>query len=74
MTIEGNLLEGLGWQLGLEENTSGYDNMRAMNNRFSGTGFGTTYRTGGPGWAQWQENYVYSASAVDGKGRIVYAP
>lgn len=39
VTIEGNLLEGDGWNLGLEQKT-GYSNIKAFNNRFSPTGYG----------------------------------
>ncbi len=74
VTVEGNLLEGKGYQLALESKNYGYSNVRAMNNRFTGTGFGPAYVTGGSGWQQWQDNYIYSASAADGKGRLVSKP
>ena len=52
--IEGNLLEGGGYQLGLEVNgDSTYGNLSATDNRFSGTGYGPTYVTGGEGWSEW---------------------
>jgi len=74
VTIQGNLLEGLGYQLGLNQLNSPYSNLRAIDNRFSGTGFGATYVQRGPGWAQWQQNYIYKANATDGKGTVVNQP
>ena len=74
VTLEGNLLEGRGWQLGLEAHNHGYSNLRAMNNRFSATGFGAAYRTAGPGWATWQDNYRYDPAAPEAKGEIINAP
>lgn len=72
--IQGNLLEGNGYQLGLNQMNEPYSNLRSVNNRFSGTGFGATYVQNGPGWAQWDGNYVYSSSATDGKGAVVSEP
>jgi hypothetical protein len=73
--IENNLLEGDGYQLGLEENSGNtYGNLHATNNRFSGTGYGATYRTGGPGWSTWEENYLAAADAADYKGDVVSEP
>lgn len=72
--IEGNLLEGNGYQLALEQHNNGYSNARAINNRFSGTGFGATYRTGGQGWTQWEQNYIYDQQASNGIGREVRKP
>lgn len=72
--IEGNLLEGNGYQLALEQHNSGYSNARAINNRFSGTGFGATYRTGGQGWTQWEQNYLYDKNATNTIGREIKKP
>ena len=72
--IEGNLLEGLGYQLGLNQLNHPYSNLRAVNNRFSGTGFGATYAQRGEGWTQWEGNYLYSATATDKKGTLVGEP
>jgi hypothetical protein len=69
VTIEGNLLAGAGWCLGLEQKT-GYSNMKAINNRFAPTGFGATYYEG-PGWTTWQENYRYDPTKIDAKGAPV---
>jgi len=74
-TITGNLLEGAGYQLALEaQNGHTYSNVRAINNRFSGTSFGATYRIGGPGWAQWTDNYINDPAATDNKGSVVPQP
>lgn len=74
VTIQGNLLEGRGYQLGLEAKDSGYSNIKAIDNRFSGTGFGAAYVTGGPGFASWQGNYVYAAAAPSARGTAVNEP
>lgn len=71
--FDGNLLEGEGYQLGLE---AGYGNiygtsMRVNNNRFTGTGYGVGYVTDaglGYGWSQWTNNYIYNPGAVNGQG------
>jgi hypothetical protein len=70
VTVEGNLLEGGGYQLGLNQMNYAYSNMRATNNRFTGT----AYVQGGGGWSQWADNYLYSSSATDGKGKVVSEP
>lgn len=75
VTIEGNFLEGGGYQLALEaQNGHTYSNVKAINNRFSGTSFGATYRIGGPGWAQWTDNYINDPAAIDNKGIVVAQP
>lgn len=71
MTAQGNLLEGSGYQLILEWHNNGYSNVKAINNRMTGTGFGAGYVTGGPGWTVQQENYLYNAGNQDGKGAPV---
>lgn len=68
--IEGNLLEGYGWLLALEWK-AGYSNVRAINNRFSVSGFGAVYEDGGPGWAEWRDNHHFDPAAADGKGRSI---
>lgn len=72
--VQGNLLEGAGYQLGLNELNNPYSNLRAINNRFTGTGFGATYAQRGPGWVQWTDNYIYSSNAPDARGAIVREP
>lgn len=75
MLIEGNLFEGGGYQLILETNNHDYGNdMRALNNRFSKTGFGASYYTGGPGWSEWQDNFVNAPGQPDNKGQVVKKP
>lgn len=72
VTIENNLVAGGGYQLILEGNHSGYgNNMRSINNRFSGTGFGPGYTDGGPGWALWTGNYRNAPGQPDNKGAVV---
>jgi len=51
-----------------------YSNLRSVDNRFSGTGFGATYVQRGSGWAEWSNNYIYESSAADGKGAAVSKP
>jgi hypothetical protein len=51
--------------------------MRAINNRFSGTGYGPAYVTRNGlnyGWGEWRENYRNNTSAADNKGAVVGAP
>jgi hypothetical protein len=71
VTAQGNLLEGNGYQLILEYSSNGYSNVKAINNRMTGTGYGAGYVTGGPGWTMQQENYIYNSSNPDGKGAPV---
>lgn len=72
--VEENLLEGRGYQLALEQTNSPYSNMRAVNNRFSGTGWGSAYVAHGPGWAQWKNNHIYNSHSPDGQGVAVRQP
>ncbi|SDS49541.1 DUF4082 domain-containing protein [Microlunatus soli] len=69
--IEGNLLEGDNYQLQLNDLYYRYSNIRAINNRMTGTGYGPLNVQGGPGFAQFIGNAIYSAGAADGKGRGV---
>lgn len=77
--FEGNLLEGEGYQLGLE---AGFGNiygtsMRVNNNRFTGTGYGVGYITDaglGYGWSQWTNNYLYNPGGVNGQGSPAIEP
>lgn len=70
--MSGNLLEGDGYQLGLEAGFGNtYGNVNATNNRFSGTGWGPGYHTGGPGWTTWSENYINNPTQTDNKGTVV---
>ncbi|WP_125778247.1 hypothetical protein [Antribacter gilvus] len=72
--IEGNLLEGEGWQLVLHEMTYPYSGMVALNNRLTGTGWGDTYVATGPGWARWQDNYRFGPGAADARGTAIGQP
>ncbi|TAH33654.1 hypothetical protein EYC59_04610 [Candidatus Saccharibacteria bacterium] len=74
VTVENNLLSGGGYQLILEYKNYGYGNLKSINNRYSGTGYGPGYVTGGVGWAQWTDNYRYDATKTDGKGTAVNEP
>jgi hypothetical protein len=70
-----NLLEGRGYQLGLEDGFGHtYSGMRAVDNRFSGTSYGPTYRAGGPGWVEWSANRINDPRATDNAGRLVSRP
>lgn len=74
VSIEGNLLEGGGYQLQLEGNTYG-THMSAVNNRFSGTGYGSAAMGGsGPGWGTWANNYINNPSAANNQGSVVSEP
>jgi hypothetical protein len=70
--VEGNFLEGLGYQLILERHNYDYGtSLRAVDNRFSGTGFGPGYvdRKGLTyGWAEWQDNFRSDPSKEGNRG------
>lgn len=74
VTIEGNLLEGEGYQLGLNQTNHPYSNLRATNNRFSGTGYGPAYVQGGSGWDVWEENFLFDPSQPAARGAAVPQP
>lgn len=74
LVAEGNFLEGGGYQLGLNQTNYPYSNVRAVNNRFTGTGWGPAYVQGGPGWTQWEDNHFYDPTGSDAAGDIVAAP
>lgn len=72
--IEGNLLEGLGYQLQLDGNTYG-SHLYVVNNRFSGTGFGAAAMGGsGVGWGSWTNNFINNPSASNNQGAVVPKP
>jgi hypothetical protein len=77
-TLTGNLFDTIGYNdLVLEYNAGGYDNaMAATNNRFLYTiGYGGPgYVSGGPGWAQWTENYYDNPANPDHKGAAIAKP
>jgi hypothetical protein len=71
VSIEGNLLEGKGYNLILEANANGYSNISATDNRFAPTGYGATYFTG-TGWTSWQNNYLFNPAMPGGMGDAVF--
>ncbi|HET9411419.1 MAG TPA: hypothetical protein VFO38_01060 [Candidatus Saccharimonadales bacterium] len=76
VTIQGNLLEGYGYQLVLEAGHGNIygQNMRANNNRFSGTGYGAGYvddKGLGYGWAEFNNNYLNDPAAANNQGTAV---
>ncbi|MFI6093956.1 hypothetical protein ACIA8G_00265 [Lentzea sp. NPDC051213] len=79
VTVEGNLLEGGGYQLGLESSHGNQygRNMRSINNRFTGSGWGAAYVTAngvGYKWAVWQDNFLLDMNAADAKGKPAGSP
>jgi len=73
--VEGNYLQGNAWKLMLEAHTYGYGtHMQAIDNRFQNSGFGAAYVSGGPGWAEWRENYLDDPTQPDHKGAAVPQP
>jgi hypothetical protein len=73
--LEGNLLEGNGYNVIIEKKNGNYGtDICAINNRFTVNGFGVGYVAEGPGWAEWQNNYINDPSQKDNKGAIVPEP
>lgn len=70
--IQGNYLEGEGYNLYLENKDGIYGNMRAIDNRFRPTGWGPHANPSGFGWAVWTDNYRYDSTKPDGKGAVVF--
>ncbi|PWK81707.1 hypothetical protein C8D88_116119 [Lentzea atacamensis] len=72
VTIQGNYLEGEGYNLYLERTGNAtYGNVRAINNRFRPTGWGASATPSGPGYAEWRDNHIYDAAKPDGKGAVL---
>lgn len=74
VTAQDNLLEGGGYQLVLGGGFgNSYSNMRAINNRFSGTGYGAGYVAydQGSGWTEQRDNYINNPAKPDNKGTAV---
>jgi hypothetical protein len=70
--VEGNYLEGGGYNLYLEQTAkASYGKVHATNNRFRPTGWGAVATASGPGWATFTENYRYDPTKPDGKGAAV---
>ncbi len=75
LTVTGNLLEGLGYQLGLNADFgNSYRGVRAIDNRFDGRGYGPAYVQGGAGWDVWRENYLNNPGGPGNRGEIVAEP
>jgi hypothetical protein len=75
LTATGNLLEGGGYQLGLnQEGIHEYSNLVATDNRFSGTGYGAAYVQGGNGWTGWDRNFIDAPMADDHRGTAIGRP
>jgi hypothetical protein len=72
VTIQGNLLEGGGYNLYLERTGNAtYGNVRAINNRFRPTGWGAAATPSGPGYAEWRDNYRYDPTKLNAQGAVV---
>lgn len=74
VVIERNLLEGAGYQLALNEVNAPYGDLQAVDNRFSGTGYGPAYVQGGQGWSLWKDNSLFEPAAPDARGESVPKP
>ncbi len=74
LVVERNLLEGGGYQLGLNQTQYPYANVEARDNRFSGTGYGPAYVQEGPGWSEWGDNYLVDPAAEGMRGSAVPRP
>jgi hypothetical protein len=72
--VEGNFLEGNGYNLILEWNGNGYGRIWASNNRFRFNQYGTGYVDGGGGWLGWQDMYLNDSTQPDNKGAVVSEP
>jgi len=77
LLAQGNLLEGNNYQMQLDQMNYDYGrNMCAVNNRFSGTGFGPSSVIRGSlsyGWAEWRDNYLNDPRKSGNKGAAVKA-
>lgn len=72
VTIQGNYLEGGGYNLYLERTGNAtYGNVRAVNNRFRPTGWGPSATPSGPGYAEWRDNYRYDPTRLNAQGSVV---
>ena len=71
VTVEGNLLEGGGYNLFVSQTSGRFSGLRAVNNRFRPTGWGPSTVQGGTSWNEWRDNYLYAPSATDAKGSAV---
>lgn len=69
--VEGNLLEGNNYQLQLGMLNYPYSNVRAVNNRMSGTGFGPLNVQGGSGFSTFSQNCIFDPARPDDCGKTV---
>lgn len=75
VTVTGNLLEGSGYNLGLNQDFGNtYTNVTASNNRFTPSGYGAAYVQGGLGWNSWSGNYLNDPSKGNNQGAVVPKP
>lgn len=73
--IQGNLFEGYGYNLWVENSGSHYGaNMVSIDNRFNAYQGWYTYVDGGPGWYEWSENYIDDPLVEDHKGAVIPKP
>jgi hypothetical protein len=70
VVIEGNLLEGYGYNLWLTQGVNGYSNVSAIDNRFTPKQFGAKFNDS-PGFSVWQDNFLFDPTKADGKGAVV---
>lgn len=70
--VEGNLIEGGGFNLYLNRAHGTYSNTSAINNRFNPVNaWGPVAVDPGPEFDVWRDNYIYDPDAADAKGRTV---
>jgi hypothetical protein len=73
-TVQGNYIEGEGYNLYLAYGGGQYRGGRAIDNRLRSTGWGPAVVDGGSGWDEWRDNYRYDSTKPDGKGAVVTEP
>lgn len=69
--IDGNLLEGNNYQLQLGMLNHPYSNVRAVDNRMSGTGFGPLNVQGGVGFSEFSQNCIFDSRRPDACGQAI---
>ena len=73
--VEGNLLEGGGYNFDLHQmNGYTYSNIHVSNNRFNPSGYGPASRNGGSGPSTWTDNYINNPGQPDNIGTVVILP
>ncbi|MGY1699103.1 DUF4082 domain-containing protein [Geodermatophilus sp. SYSU D00766] len=72
--IEGNYLEGAGYNLYIENSGGVYGNVHATDNRFRPTSWGPVAVNSGVGWATWADNFRFDPNAPDGRGTAISQP